>query len=135
MTSSPNRLVATVFGAVYLLVGLAGFLVTGGLPFAGQQGNALVVFDVNPLHNVVNLGIGLALLLASRSVAGARATNTTIGAVYLLVGVLGLFLIGSGANILALNGADNVLHLASAVLLLAVGLGADKATAPRTATA
>ncbi len=30
MTSSPNRLVATVFGAVYLLVGLAGFLVTGG---------------------------------------------------------------------------------------------------------
>ncbi|MDQ0426206.1 MULTISPECIES: DUF4383 domain-containing protein [Cellulomonas] len=135
MTSSPNRLVATVFGAVYLLVGLAGFLVTGGLPFAGQQGNALVVFDVNPLHNVVHLGIGLALLLASRSVAGARATNTTIGAVYLLVGVLGLFLIGSGANILALNGADNVLHLASAVLLLAVGLGADKATAPRTATA
>ena len=135
MTSSPNRLVATVFAAVYLLVGLAGFLVTGGLPFAGQQGNALVVFDVNPLHNVVHLGIGLALLLASRSVAGARATNTTIGAVYLLVGVLGLFLIGSGANILALNGADNVLHLASAVLLLAVGLGADKATAPRTATA
>lgn len=135
MTSSPNRLVATVFGAVYLLVGLAGFLVTGGLPFAGQQGNALVVFDVNPLHNVVHLGIGLALLLASRSVAGARATNTTIGAVYLLVGVLGLFLIGSGANILALNGADNVLHLASAVLLLAVGLGADKASAPRTATA
>ena len=135
MGSSPNRIVATVFGAVYLLVGLAGFLVTGGLPFAGQQGNALVVFDVNPLHNVVHLGIGLALLLASRSVAGARATNTTIGAVYLLVGVLGLFLIGSGANILALNGADNVLHLASAVLLLAVGLGADKATAPRTATA
>ena len=135
MTSSPNRLVATVFGAVYLLVGLAGFLVTGGLPFAGQQGNALVVFDVNPLHNVVHLGIGLALLLASRSVAGARATNTTIGGVYLLVGVLGLFLIGSGANILALNGADNVLHLASAVLLLAVGLGADKASAPRTATA
>jgi uncharacterized membrane protein YuzA (DUF378 family) len=135
MTSSPNRLVATVFGAVYLLVGLAGFLVTGGLPFAGQQGNALVVFDVNPLHNVVHLGIGLALLLASPSVAGARATTTTIGAVYLLVGVLGLFLIGSGANILALNGADNVLHLASAVLLLAVGLGADKAPAARTATA
>ena len=135
MTSSPNRLVATVFGAVYLLVGLAGFLVTGGLPFAGQQGNALVVFDVNPLHNVVHLGIGLALLLASRSVAGARATNATIGAVYLLVGVLGLFLIGSGANILALIGADNVLHLASAVLLLAVGLGADKAPAARTATA
>lgn len=135
MTSSPNRLVAGVFGAVYLLVGLAGFLVTGGLPFAGQEGNALVVFDVNPLHNVVHLGIGAALLLASRSVAGARATNTTIGAVYLLVGVLGLFIIGSGANILALNSADNVLHLASAVLLLATGLGADRAGSRHVATA
>jgi hypothetical protein len=30
-------------------------------------------------------------------------------------------------NIIALNGADNVLHLASAVLLLGVGLSQDKA--------
>ena len=45
----------------------------------------------------------------------------------LLVGVVGLFLVGSSANIIALNGADNVLHFASAVLLLGVGLGADRA--------
>jgi hypothetical protein len=52
--------------------------------------------------------------------------NTLVGGVYLVVGLLGLFLVGSGANILALNGADNVLHFASAALLLAVGLSQDK---------
>lgn len=130
MTSSPNRLLGTVFGVVYLLVGLSGFAVTGGVGFASTEGNALLVFDVNPLHNVVHLAIGAALLLAARrSVAAARGANTTVGAVYLLVGLLGLFLVGSGANILALNGADNVLHLGSALLLLGVGLAAETDTA------
>lgn len=128
MTGSPNRLLATVFGVVYLLVGLLGFAVTGVNNFAGTEGDTLIVFDVNPLHNIVHLGIGGLLLAASRTVSSARAANTGVGAVYLAVGVLGLFLIGTDLNILALNGADNVLHFASAGLLLAVGLGADKRT-------
>jgi hypothetical protein len=57
--------------------------------------------------------------------------NTIIGAVYLLLGVVGLLLVGGDnpLNVLALNGADNVLHFASAVVLLAVGLGADRSIA------
>ena len=126
MSQSPNRLVGTIFGVVYLLVGLAGFVVTGGVSFAATEGEPLIVFEVNPLHNIVHLLIGAALLIAARSsVRAAKGMNTTIGAVYLLVGILGLFLVGSSANILALNGADNVLHFASAILLLGVGLAAD----------
>jgi hypothetical protein len=135
MSSSPNRLLATVLGAVYLLVGLAGFVVTSGVGFAATEGENLLLFEVNPLHNVVHLGIGAALLLASRSVSAAKAVNVTVGAVYLLVGVVGLFLVGTAANIIALNGADNVLHLGSAILLLGVGLAADKQAAPRAVTA
>ena len=126
MSGSPNRLLATVFGVVYLLVGLAGFAVTGLGDFAGTEGDTLIVFDVNPLHNIVHLLIGAALLAAGRTVTSAKATNTAVGAVYLLVGVIGLFLLDSSANILALNGADNVLHLASAIVLLGVGLSQDK---------
>jgi hypothetical protein len=126
MSQSPNRLVGTIFGVVYLLVGLAGFVVTGGVSFAATEGEPLIVFEVNPLHNIVHLLIGAALLIAARSsVRAAKGMNTTVGAVYLLVGILGLFLVGSSANILALNGADNVLHFASAILLLGVGLAAD----------
>jgi len=135
MSSSPNRLLAAVFGAVYLLVGIAGFVVTSGVGFAATEGEKLLLFEVNPLHNIVHLGIGAALLLASRSVRSAKAVNVAVGAVYLLVGVVGLFLVGTAANIIALNGADNVLHLGSAILLLGVGLAADKPAETRAATA
>lgn len=132
MRTSPNKLLATVFGAVYLLVGLAGFTVTSGVGFFATEGADLIIFAVNPLHNIIHLAIGAALLLAGlKSVPAARSVNTTVGAVYLLVGIVGLFLLNSAANIIALNGADNVLHLASAVLLLGVGLSQDKKTTQR----
>ncbi|MDQ1057721.1 hypothetical protein QFZ23_001622 [Arthrobacter globiformis] len=130
MRNSPNRLIATVFGAVYLLVGLVGFAVTSGVGFFSTEGSNLIIFEVNPLHNVIHLAIGAALLYAGvKGIQLARTVNTAVGAVYLLVGILGLFLLSSPLNIIALNGADNVLHLASAVLLLGVGLSLDKVPA------
>ncbi len=136
MRTSPNRLIATIFGAVYLLVGTLGFFVTAGIGFFATEGVNLIVFAVNPLHNIIHLAIGAALLLAGlTSVPAARSVNTTIGGVYLLVGILGLFLLGSSLNIIALNGADNVLHLASAVLLLGVGLSQDKKVSRRSVAA
>jgi hypothetical protein len=130
MRTSPNRLIATVFGAVYLLVGLLGFAVTSGIGFFATEGANLIIFEVNPLHNVIHLAIGAALLYSGlKNAAVARTVNATVGAVYLLVGVLGLFLLSSPLNIIALNGADNVLHLASAILLLGVGLSLDKSPA------
>ena len=75
-------------------------------------------------------GGAAALLYAGvKDIQLARTVNTAVGAVYLLVGILGLFLLSSPLNIIALNGADNVLHLASAVLLLGVGLSLDKVPA------
>jgi hypothetical protein len=138
MRTSPNRLIATIFGAVYLLVGLLGFAVTGGVGFVAREGGLLLgIFEVNPLHNVAHLLIGAALLIAGLStVSASKATNTTIGAVYLLLGIVGFFIANTAANILALNTADHFLHLASAIILLGVGLAADKtANVHRTVTA
>jgi hypothetical protein len=133
MCTSPNRLIATIFGSVYLLVGLLGFAVTSGVGFFATEGPLLIIFAVNPLHNVIHLAIGAALLAAGlKSVPASRSVNTTVGAVYLLVGIVGLFLLNTSLNIIALNGADNVLHLASAVLLLGVGLSQDKTVNPHT---
>ncbi|GHD81511.1 uncharacterized protein DUF4383 [Salinibacterium amurskyense] len=135
MTKSPNRLLGTVFGAVYILVGLLGFTVTNGVGFFATEGGLLLgLFEVNIFHNVAHLIIGAALLLAGLSnVKAARTVNSVIGFAYLALGFLGLFLVGSALNILALNAADNVLHFASAAVLLAVGLGADKRAAGVTA--
>ncbi len=130
MTKSPNRLLGVVFGAVYLLVGLLGFTVTAGVGFLATEGELLLgIFEVNPFHNVVHLLIGAALLIGGLTgVRAAKVVNLTVGGAYLLVGLVGLFILDSALNILALNAADNVLHFASAVLLLAVGLGAERAT-------
>jgi hypothetical protein len=124
-----NTLVAGVVGAVFVVVGLLGFTVSGGHSLAGHTGGELLgVFQVNTLHNIVHLAVGAVMVAAA--IAGtrsARVANTGIGAVYLVLGVLGLFITGdSPLNIIALNGADNGLHLVIGGVLLAVGLGADK---------
>lgn len=128
LTDSPNRLVGAIFGAVYLLVGLLGFAVTGFDQFAGNNTNeTLLGFELNPLHNIAHLLIGGLLLAAAlKSVVAAKGTNTFVGAAYLLLGILGLFIIDSELNILSLNHPDNVLHFASAAVLLGVALTQDK---------
>ncbi|MGG7452603.1 MULTISPECIES: DUF4383 domain-containing protein [Plantibacter] len=136
MRHSPNRLLAAVFGAVYVVVGLLGGIVAGGLPFLTTEGGLLLgIFEVNPLHNIAHVLIGAALLIAGLSnVVAAKTVNTVVGGFYLLLGVVGFFIVGSALNILALNTADHFLHLASAVVLLGAGLAADKRT-QRVATA
>ncbi|WP_341953232.1 DUF4383 domain-containing protein [Salinibacterium sp. TMP30] len=128
MATSPNRLLGVIFGAVYVLIGLLGFSVTNGVGFFATEGGLLLgLFEVNIFHNVAHILIGAALLLAGISnKRAARAVNSTVGFAYLVLGFAGLLLVGTSLNILALNAADNVLHFASAVVLLAVGLGADK---------
>lgn len=123
-----NSLVAFAFGAVFVLVGLSGFFVSGGHHAVGAEGGELLgLFQVNLLHNVVHLVVGAALIAAG--IAGPRAAkraNTLFGAVYLVLFVAGLFLIGTAANVIALNSADNVLHLVLGLALTGVGLGFDR---------
>jgi Domain of unknown function (DUF4383) len=124
------RRFAAVFGAVYVLVGLAGFVVTGLSDFAASSSDKLILFGLNPLHNIVHLLVGAVWLISSRSEQSARVVSAAIGAVYLLVGVAGLFITGnSDLNLLNLNQPDNVLHLGSAVLALYFGLAGGRRAA------
>lgn len=135
MSKSPNRLLGVIFGAVYVLIGVLGFTVTSGVSFFATEGGLLLgIFEVNIFHNVAHILIGAALLIAGLStVRAAKTVNSVVGAAYLVLGLAGLFLVGTALNVLALNVADNVLHFASAAILLAVGLGADKRSSLATA--
>lgn len=126
-----NNKVGVGFGAVYVLVGLLGFVVTGFSGFDSMDGPLLLgAFMLNPLHNIVHVLVGALLIVGGlASLTVNKGINVTVGAVYLFVFVAGLAVQGSGANILALNGADHGLHLISAVLLLVVGLVADRSSA------
>ena len=49
------RRFAQVFGAVYVLVGVLGFVFTGLSDFAAPSDDKLILFGVNPLHNLVHI--------------------------------------------------------------------------------
>lgn len=122
---TPTRKLAFAFGAVYVAVGLAGFAVTGFSVdgFVASAGQRLLVFDLNPFHNVVHLGIGGLWLLGSQLDApgGTEQVHLGIGAIYILAGVLGFVGALDLLSITAPLAADNFLHLATGVAAVVSG--------------
>jgi uncharacterized membrane protein YuzA (DUF378 family) len=130
-TRHPSQLLALAIGVVYTLVGLAGFLVTGFENFAAETDKTLVGFEINPLHNLVHLVIGLAGLALWRRLDTARTYGWLLAAGYGLAFIYGLFAAGnSDINFLSINGPDNGLHLVSAVAGVAIALWPTDQTVP-----
>ena len=131
---SPLRTAATVVGAVFLLVGIAGFIpgITTNfddLTVAGHESEALLlgVFQVSILHNVVHLLFGVAGLVMARTWSGARAFLVGGGVVYLLLWLYGLLIDHeSTANFVPVNVADNWLHLVLGLGMVALGLALSR---------
>ena len=134
-TRSPAQLFALAFGAVYVLIGLAGFIVTGFDDFAAENySEELILFPVNPLHNIVHLAVGALWLGSAARHQSAKAVNMLIGVVYALVAILGF---AGALKFLAIEdagSADNFLHLATALLAIYFGSAGAESTA-KTATA
>lgn len=123
---TPVQTVARLVGIVFLLVGIAGFIpgittnLYDGLEFAGDDGNAelLGLFEVSVLHNLVHALFGIGILMAATA-EGARTFLLGSGAIYVVLFVLGIL---GGGDWVPINDADNWLHLALGVGLLALGL-------------
>jgi hypothetical protein len=133
----PAQWLALVIGIAYTLVGLAGFVTTGLNGFTAPEGALLLgIFEVNPLHNIVHLAIGLAGLLLWNRLDRARLYGWLLAAGYGLVFLYGLFVADRNepANFLALNQSDNWLHLFSALAGLAIALWPARRAQQRTAT-
>lgn len=115
--------VAKAFGFAFLVVGILGFIPN---PIASPDG----IFEVNAVHNVVHLLSGLLALAAgySSDENHAKAYNVGFGVVYALVTVLGFLGVGFVVDLLALNTADNFLHLLFTVILLGAGLSIETRT-------
>ena len=124
------RTAAKVVGAVFLLVGVLGFVpgITsnyGGMGFAGPESTAMLLglFQVSILHNIVHLLFGVAGILMSRTDSGSRTFLVGGGAIYLVLWLYGLVIdFNSAANFVPLNSADNWLHLLLGVGMIALGV-------------
>jgi hypothetical protein len=114
---------ALALGVTYTLVGLVGFAITGLEGFAEHTGKTLLGFEINPLHNVVHLVIGALGLALWRRLDTARTYGWMLAVGYGAAFVLGLIIIGDeDRNFLSLNAADQVLHIGTALVGLAMAL-------------
>jgi arginine exporter protein ArgO len=121
---------AQAVGAVFLLVGVLGFIpgITSNyaaLSFAGHGSEAalLGIFQVSVLHNIVHLIFGIAGILMSRTHGQARSYLLYGGVIYLVLWLYGL-IIGhdSPANFVPVNTADNWLHLVLGIAMIALAI-------------
>ena len=118
------ELIALVFGAVYLLVGIIGFFYTGFHNFAGTKSHDMIIglFMVNPLHNIAHILVGVLGLALGRTLAGARTYGWTLAVLYAALFVYGLIAVGKSWDFLNINAADNGLHIVTALVGLLIAL-------------
>jgi hypothetical protein len=111
---------AILFGLVFLLVGILGFV-----PAITKDEMLLGIFHVNFAHNLVHLASGAVFLLCG--MAGASASRTffrIFGIVYALVAALGFYYGDQPILGLISNNMPVVwLHVVLAVVMLFLGFG------------
>jgi Domain of unknown function (DUF4383) len=122
--TSPSQLLALIVGLAFTAAGIAGFFVTGTEDFTHHDtGETLLGLEINGLHNVVHLALGLAGLVLSARLATARLYGWLLAIGYGGAFVFGLFAVDEeDINFLSLNDADNWFHLASAAVGLIIAL-------------
>jgi hypothetical protein len=107
-------LLAKIFGFVFILVGIAGFIPN---PLVSESG----VFRVNEAHNLIHIVTGVLFFAAAFMDASVRAIRG-IAVLYAIVAILGfVFPDNMLFGIVAMNMADRWLHAALAAVLLLVG--------------
>ena len=135
-TRSPAQVYALVIGATLVAAGIAGFFYNAsfGTGDGTERDAVLGILDVNGWHNVVHVLTGALGLAVAGAYDGSRLYALGLGAVYLVVTVLG-FAAGDGDeifNLIPVNTEDNVLHLLIAVAGLGAGLATPATPAPST---
>jgi Domain of unknown function (DUF4383) len=126
---APVQIAALIFGVVFLLVGVAGFIPgltthLDMLTWAGHHSGSrlLGIFAVSVLHNIVHLAFGVIGVIAARRFAWSRIYLIGGGVVYAVLWLYGLLIDrNTSMNFVPLNDADNWLHLGLAIAMIALG--------------
>jgi len=121
-TMFDTRVANYIFGVAFIAAGLLGFFPN---PLVAENG----IFAVNLWHNIVHILTGGVFLAAAAWYGHNQLTLQVMGAIYLVVALLGFAMPGDMMlGMILANTADHVLHLVFALVMLAAGFGL-----PRTA--
>lgn len=107
-----------VFGAVFLLIGIAGFF----LPTTGPVHDLL---HLTTPHNAIHLLSGIIFLAVSGSFQWSKVFSIVFGIVYATVAVLGLFSTDI-FGLLTVTPTIEIVHFTAAILALFVGFRASQ---------
>ena len=123
--------VSVGLGAFYVLIGVLGFVpgITQATAIPGQ-GMLLGIFAVNLIHNIAHLLLGAILIFGGMNAANVGMTLKAMAVIFAVL-VVGSFIAPIVEGV-AINPADTILHLASALLTGYFGFMA-KPSAMRTA--
>ena len=117
--TTTSQKVAGLVGVVLVAAGLLGFAGGDGFATGGElDRGSFLGLDVNGWHNLVHAGSGLLLLIGATSRRRARGAWRLFLGAYLVVLVAGLIDGDDVFGVLPVNGADNLLHAALAVLAI-----------------
>ena len=124
-----TRTFAMIFGIVFLIVGVIGFIpgltVMGGMHSDADSqvkmvtmfGYELKLFPVNVLHDIVHILFGIWGLLAARSVANARMYFRGVAIIYAVLTVMGFIPpLNTTFGFIPLYGNDIWLHALLAIV-------------------
>ncbi|HEY0013654.1 MAG TPA: DUF4383 domain-containing protein [Allosphingosinicella sp.] len=92
-----TRNFALIFGIVFLIVGIGGFILVDrnavpdpDLTMRHGFGHELGLFPINTVHNIIHIVFGLWGLAASRSLGQAVTYARAVAIIYALLTVMGL---------------------------------------------
>ena len=139
------RTFARLFGIAFLLIGFAGFIPGLTTPHShpgasdvtvdAGLGDALGLFPVNAIHNVIHIAFGIWGLAAARSVGAARGYGKGVAIIYGALTIFGLVpaaRIWTTFGLAPLYGNDVWLHLVLAAVAGYFGfVHRDRTTADR----
>jgi hypothetical protein len=127
------RYFALVYGVVFAIIGIAGFipfLVTPygiaepGLAVEAGSGYLFGLFPVNVLHNLVHLAFGIWGLAVWRSIPKSRAYAQAVAVIYAIFAIMGFFpVLQTTFGLVPLHGNDIWLHIVLAGVAAYFGWG------------
>lgn len=137
------RYFALIYGIVFLLVGIAGFIPGFVMPLEAEHpelaieagaGRLFGLFPVNVVHNLVHVVFGVWGLLAWRSVSGSLSYARSVAVIYGVLVIMGLIpVLQTTFGLVPLYGHDIWLHVLLAAVAAYFGFVARADTSEATA--
>ena len=117
-----EKKITIAFGAIFILVGLLGFISN---PLIGSAG----IFSADAGHNMIHLLTGIVFLafVFLKPQSSIKAIKI-FGVLYLILTIFGFVLVPTGGSLFGLvllNSADHFLNLFIGVFLVIVAYGVD----------